>query len=90
MNMTILPGLPGLNTPHPRAHRTDELAGMITQLIEQANANYLQYLAAAATEDEDQVWARFNDSFQLEQDIDTLTLLYEHVARSNRWHMPRQ
>ena len=83
--MSILPGL-DLFLLHN--HRSDDLAGMITQLIEQANANYLKYLAAAATDKREQVWARFHESFKLEADIDTLTIMYDLMARSNTWRLP--
>ncbi|CAG1013015.1 MAG: hypothetical protein IT322_01965 [Anaerolineae bacterium] len=72
--MSILPGLTSL---HWRDESADELTGMIGDLIEQANTNYLQYLAAAATQKKEQAWSRYHESIDLERDIDTLTLLYE-------------
>lgn len=78
--MSILPGLDFFNRT---AERSDNYASMISDLIEQANANYLQYLAAAAITDIDQVWQRFHESFALEQDIETLSALYEFLRRDS-------
>ncbi len=58
--MSILPGLDFFNR---LGERSDNFAGMISDLIEQANANYLHYLAAAATTDVEQVWQRYHESF---------------------------
>ncbi|MCE7949117.1 MAG: hypothetical protein DYG88_16985 [Chloroflexi bacterium CFX4] len=78
--MSILPGLDFFNR---LGERSDNFAGMISDLIEQANANYLHYLAAAATTDVEQVWQRYHESFALEHDIDTLSALYDLVHRSS-------
>lgn len=78
--MSILPGLDFFNR---LAERSDNYAGMISDLIEQANTNYLHYLAAAATTDIEEAWQRFHESFALEHDIDTLSMLYELVRRNS-------
>ncbi|MCC7207741.1 MAG: hypothetical protein IT323_10560 [Anaerolineae bacterium] len=84
--MTILPGL----EMYPwRDERLDDLFGMINDLMEQANANYLKQLAAAATHDEIEVWDRYHESLALEKDIDTLTTLYELASRANFRRMPK-
>ncbi len=85
--MTIMPGLDFFNR---RDESADDLTSMITDLIELANANYLKYLAAAATHDQQQVWDRYHESFALEQDIDTLTTLYGMLNRSSLRRLPPQ
>jgi hypothetical protein len=78
--MSILPGLDFFNR---LGERSDNYASMISDLIEQANANYLQYLAAAAITDVEQAWQCFHESFALEQDIETLSALYEFWQRNS-------
>jgi hypothetical protein len=85
--MTIMPGLENFNW---RDENTDDLASMITDLIELANTNYLKYLAAAATHDQQQVWDRYHESFALEQDIDTLTTFYGMLNRAGLRRLPPQ
>ncbi|PJF30310.1 MAG: hypothetical protein CUN51_08355 [Candidatus Thermofonsia Clade 1 bacterium] len=75
--------LPGLNFFNRLNERSDGYDSMIRDLIEQANANYLHYLAAAATTDIEEVWQRYHESFALEHDIDTLSALYEFVQRNS-------
>jgi hypothetical protein len=82
--------LPGLDISHWRDDRADDLIGMISDLVEQANANYLKYLAAAATHDQEQVWDRYHESIALEKDIDTLTILYEFTSQSSMRRMLKQ
>jgi hypothetical protein len=82
--------LPGLDISHWRDDRADDLIGMISDLVEQANANYLKYLAAAATHDQEQVWDRYHESIALEKDIDTLTILYEFASQSSIRRMLKQ
>ncbi len=81
--------VPGLEAFHSRDRRAEDLAGMITDLIEQANSNYIGYLAAAATDNQDLVWARYHASFELEKDIDMLTAMYELANRSTRWRLSK-
>ncbi|MCS6870095.1 MAG: hypothetical protein RML95_04610 [Anaerolineae bacterium] len=78
--MSILPGLDFLNTLN---ERSDSYASMISDLIEQANANYLHFLAAAATTDVEEVWRRFHESLALERDIDRLSTLYEFMRHNS-------
>jgi len=80
VSMSILPGLDFFNRLN---ERSDNYASMISDLIEQANTNYLQYLAAAAITDVEQAWQRFHESFALEQDIETLSALYEFLRRDS-------
>lgn len=82
--------LPGLDISHWRDDRADDLIGMISDLVEQANTNYLKYLAAAATHDQEQVWDRYHESIALEKDIDTLTILYEFASQSSIRRMLKQ
>ncbi len=85
--MSIMPGLEFFNQ---RDENIDDLASMITDLVERANANYLRYLAAVATHDQQQVWDRYHESFALEQDIDTLTTFYGIFNRSGWRRLPPQ
>jgi hypothetical protein len=69
--------LPGLENHYWHDDQSDELTGMISNLIEVANQNYLKYLAASASHNTDAVWERYTESYSLEHDINTLTKLYE-------------
>jgi len=81
--------VPGLDIFHTRDRRAEDLVGMITELIEQADANYLDYLAAAATDNHDVVWTRYHENCELKKDIDTLTNMYELMNRSTHWRLTR-
>lgn len=83
--MSILPGLDFFNRSQDYH---DSLAGMIGDLIEQANTNYLRYLAAAATHNIEQAWDCYSESLALEEDIATLSRLHGLVSQSAKRDHP--
>lgn len=70
----------------------DELLGMIHDLIGQANSNYLRTLIASSKRDGDEVWQRYHESFSLDEDINTLTILHvmSTVSTNNHRFMASQ
>jgi hypothetical protein len=83
--MSILPGLDFFNRPQDYP---DSFAGMIGDLIEQANTNYLNYLAAAATHNIEQAWDCYTESLALEEDIATLSRLQGLISQSAKRERP--
>lgn len=83
--MTILPGLE--ISSRLQGFR-EGLAGMIDDLIEQANSNYLKSLAAAAIHNPDQAWDCYSESLALMEDITTLSNLHELVTQAAKWKPP--
>jgi hypothetical protein len=49
---------------------------LMTELIEQANNNYLKTLIASSQRDGDQVWQRYHEGFALDEDITTLATFH--------------
>jgi hypothetical protein len=80
--------LPGLEAFLRRGESLDDVMDMISDLIEQANANHLAQLAASARDDHHMTWARYNEGFRLERDIDTLSKLYTMTTRSTGFRLP--
>jgi hypothetical protein len=58
------------------AVRDDSLLDLISDLIGQSNANYVKTLLASAQQDGEQAWERFNEGFNIDDDIQKLTIFH--------------
>ncbi|MBX3062467.1 MAG: hypothetical protein U0528_10225 [Anaerolineae bacterium] len=58
------------------ASRDDSLLDLISDLIGQSNTNYAKTLLASAQQKSDQAWTHFNEGFDLDDDIQKLTIFH--------------